>query len=147
VVRLAIMMTARAGAWAWVPGLLLVGLGCGGDLALGVRELAISPNPAQPGDTVSFFFWLTVIPAQDYTVIAFIDSTEQAVEDAMEGVDGPVVLPVGAADALIARYGVGTHTAYVEVRLKGRDRTARTADMGFELQAAAQPAARGRGGP
>jgi hypothetical protein len=139
-------MSAHAGAWWWVPGLLIATLSCG-DVALGIRSLEISPNPAQPGDSVSFFFWLTVVPEQDYTVIAFIDSTEQVTQDAMEGVDGPVVLPVGAADDLITRFGLGTHTAYVEVRLKGQSRTARTADRSFELQAAAQPAGRGKGNP
>ena len=110
-----------------------VASGCA-DLFLRARELEISPNPAQTGDTVSFVFRLSVIPEQDYTILAFIDSTEHVSAAGFEAVDGPFVLKVGAADDLIAQYGLGTHTGYVEVRLNARDRTARTANASFELR-------------
>ena len=115
---------------------LLAGvLGCS-ELLFGVRSLEVSPNPAQPGDAVSFAFWLSVVPEQDYTLTAFIDSTAELTEEGFAAVDGPYVMAVGTADDLIASYGLGTHTAHIEVRLTDRDKTARTLPVTFELQAA-----------
>ena len=141
------MKPARAAVLAGIAGLMFTAWGCGPELLLGAGQLEISPNPAQPGDSVSFVFRLRVVPEQDYTVIAFIDSTSHQTVDGFEAVDGPFVLQVGTADELIATYGLGAHTAYVEVRLLGHDRTAQTAAKAFELVEAAQPAPGGRDGP
>jgi len=128
------VIPAGAAVLAGTVGLMLAAWGCGPELLLGAGQLEISPNPAQPGDSVSFVFRLRVVPGQDYTVIAFIDSTSHESVDGFEAVDGPFVVQVGTADDLIARYGLGTHSAYVEVRLK-EGRTARTADESFDLEA------------
>ena len=116
----------------------LVASGCA-DLFLRARDLEISPNPAQAGDSVSFVFRLSVIPEQDYTIVAFIDSTEHVSAAGFEAVDGPFVLTVGAADDLIAQYGLGIHTGHVEVRVPARDRMAGTAGVSFELRMAPPP--------
>ena len=90
-----IVIAARASALACILGLMLTASGCGPDLLLGAGDLAIFPNPAQPGDSVTFVFRLRVIPEQDYTIIAFIDSTAHVTVDGFEAVDGPVVVQVG----------------------------------------------------
>ena len=138
---------ARTATLAGLVGLTFTAWGCGPELLLGAGNLEVAPNPAQPGDVVSFVFRLSVIPEQDYTITAFIDSTSHMTVDGFEAVDGPFVLQVGTADELIAAYGLGTHTAYVEVRLLGHNRTAQTAEKAFELVEAAQPAAGRRGSP
>lgn len=132
------MTPARLTLLAGMLAAAFVASACGPDLLLGARELQISPNPAQPGDAVSFVFILSVVPEQDYTIVAFIDGTEHVTVAGFEAIDAPFVVVVGAADDLITEYGLGTHTAYIEVRLK-QGRTARTADVGFELREAPPP--------
>jgi len=117
--------------------LVLAAAACTSDLLLAARELEIGPSPAQPGDTVTFVFQLTVIPAQSYTVIVLIDGTEHLRVTRVEAVNGPFESKLGDAADLIARYGVGTHTGDIEVRLNERSRIARTASREFVLEAAA----------
>ena len=128
----------RPAALAWVLGVILAASGCHPDLRLAATGLRVSPDPAQPGQTVSYSFTLTVIPAHDFTVVARIDGTEQARVTRFEAVDGPFVLDVGDAGDLIARYGLGMHVGAVEVRLEDRNRTT-SASRTFELQATPPP--------
>lgn len=118
---------------AFALALVLAAPGCGPDLRLAATDLQISPNPAQPGDTVVFAFMLTVIPAQGFTVIARIDGTERARVSGFEAVDGPMVIVVGDAGALISQYGLGMHLGAVEVRLDDGARAA-TANRTFVLE-------------
>lgn len=116
--------------------LALVVAGCGRDLLLSAVNLNVSPNPAQPGDFVTFTFSLTIVPAQSYSITAFIDDGAFTAVEGAEAVSGPYVMEIADATDLIARYGEGMHTAYVEVRLGERDRLVRTGEEAFELQAA-----------
>jgi hypothetical protein len=105
---------------------------------LAAVDLQISPNPAQPGEAVTFSFRLTVIPAQAYTVVALVDGTEHIQTDGFAAVDGPVSVEMGDASDLITRYGLGMHVGAVEVRLEDRNRTT-SANRTFELQEAPPP--------
>ena len=130
----------------------LAAAACDPDVALSASNLEITPNPAQPGQAVSFAFTLTVLPGQGFTLIVLIDGAEHTRFTRSEAVNGPVVLDLGDAAALITRYGLGTHLGAIEVRLQEQNRTVGTAARAFELQNAptpadllAPPAARGRG--
>lgn len=111
-------------------------MACTPDLLLSAGQLEIGPNPAQPGDTVSFVFQLTIVPAQSYTVIALIDGMEHQRATRTETINGPFETKVGDAADLIARYGPGTHTGGIEVQLHERNRIARTASRQFVLESA-----------
>lgn len=112
---------------------------CGPDTLLAALDLTIYPNPAQAGDSVTFAFHLTVVPAQTYSVIVLIDGGEHLRGTRSEAVDGPFVVNVGAAADLISRYGLGTHIGEVEVRLHDENRRVGTAARTFDLQAPAPP--------
>ncbi|MBI4419262.1 MAG: hypothetical protein HY560_00405 [Gemmatimonadetes bacterium] len=120
---------------ACAVALVLAAAACS-DLLLAARELEIGPNPAQPGDTVTFVFQLTVVPAQSFTVIVLIDETEHTRVTRDELANGPFEIKVGDAADLIARYGVGTHTGNIEVQLNERNRITGTQSREFTLEAA-----------
>ncbi len=127
----------RATLSACAIALVLAAGACTADLLLAAQELEISPSPALPGDTVTFVFQLTVVPAQSYTVIVLIDGTEHLRVTRVELVNGPFEIKLGDAADLIARYGAGTHTGDIEVQLNERSRIARAASREFVLEAAA----------
>lgn len=130
---------AAAGARAILAGFaatLLIGVPACADLFFSVRNLDISPSPARPGDTVTFVFYMGLVPAQSYTAIVLIDGAEHTRLTRTEAVDGPVVVEVGDAADLIARYGAGSHVGNVEVQLNERSRTARSGERTFVLEAA-----------
>ena len=110
--------------------------GCFGDFHLTAAELQIGPNPAVPGDVVVASFILSVAPVQRHTVRVFINNTEHLTQTSTEQPAVPTVITLGDATALIATYGVGTHTAHIEVHAEDADRTARTKTVGFELRQA-----------
>jgi hypothetical protein len=120
-------------------GLWLAPSACAPDVLLSAGNLEITPNPAQPGQVVSFSFTLTVVPAQVYSVIVLIDGAEHSRLTRSDAVDGPAVVAVADAAELISRYGAGVHTGAIEVRLHDQNRTAGTAARTFELQNAPAP--------
>lgn len=115
-------------------GILLAGAGCGGDLVLSTSNLEIFPNPARPGDMVVASFILTLIPTQRHTIVVYVDDTEYLRVTSADPPDAPMLLDIGDAADLIAAYGTGSHSAYVQVLLDDRDEAARTQSAGFELQ-------------
>lgn len=127
----------RATLAACAIALVLAAAACTSDLLLAAQELEIGPSPAQPGDTVTFVFQLTVIPEQSFTVIVLIDGTEHLRVTRVEAANGPFEIKVGDAADLIARYGAGTHTGGIEVQLNERNRIARTQAKDFVLETAA----------
>lgn len=112
--------------------------GCKPDLQLAATNLQVTPDPAQPGQAVTFTFHLTILPAQGYTVIAFIDEVEHTRVTGFSAHDGLFPVEVGAATDLIAQYGLGTHEGAVEVRLDDRNRSA-TAARTFTLEESPPP--------
>ena len=107
--------------------------GCVGDLILSTSNLQVNPNPAVPGQTVVFTFILTVVPEHSFRVVALVDDLEHTSKDYATTLSGPFDFVVGTADELIAQYGVGEHTARVEIRLLDQDNVARSAAVSFEL--------------
>jgi hypothetical protein len=116
-------------------GLAFAVPGCG-DFFISATGLEVSPLPARPGQEVFFVFNLALVPAQSFTVIGFVNGTEQARETRVEAYDGAFVLSVGDAADLIATFGVGTHNAHVEVQLNERDSSSRTQSVEFLLEEA-----------
>lgn len=118
-------------------GLVAVGAvlfcACGDTLAFGVRDLEVTPDPAQPGQAVTFAFMLTIVPAHAYTITAWIDDQVHATVTGAEVVDGPFAMPVGDAADLIAQYGPGEHAARITVELTDDGREASTGMVRFEL--------------
>lgn len=108
---------------------------CGPDILLSATNLDIAPDPARPGDAVSFVFRLTLIPGQRFTVSAMIDGERHTSVSGNDVSDGPFTVDVGDAGDLITRYGEGTHTGFVEVLLEDGGRSARTASRSFQLLA------------
>lgn len=112
---------------------MLAIMGCG-DLHLSTSNLQIAPNPAGPGDMVVASFVLSLVPLQQYTIVVLIDDTEYLRVTMNEQPAVPVVIQLGDADALIARYGTGAHFARVEVRAEEDNEITQTAPTSFELE-------------
>jgi hypothetical protein len=125
--------TARKCVLTLVLGIVLSMLACT-EFFLSATSLQVSPVAAQPGEEVFFVFNLTLVPAQSFTVIGFVNGEEQARETRNESYDGGFVLPIGDAADLIAAFGVGTHVAHVEVQLNESDRSTRTRNVEFLLE-------------
>jgi hypothetical protein len=111
-----------------------VATGCGEDFHLSVSNLEIGPDPAGPGDMVQATFLASMLPPQSHAVYVFIDGAEHTSLSFDEGPAIPVVLQLGDAADLIDAYGSGAHAAYVEVRVDGSGRSARSASVAFELE-------------
>lgn len=107
----------RMTVWTAAVALGMALSACGPDLLLGVSNLQIAPDPAQPGDSVRFSFRLTLLPAHEYTVIAYINETEHTRVTGVGAFDGVIVVEMGDAADLITQYGTGVHEASIAVRL------------------------------
>lgn len=114
----------------------LVTIACFGDFHLSATSLQIGPNPAVPGDEVVASVLIALVPTQRHTIILRIDDTEHLRVTSNEAPAIPYVIELGDAAGLISKYGVGTHSAYVEVRAEEKNETARTQAVGFELREA-----------
>ena len=111
------------------------------DFQLSASNLEIGPNPAVPGETVVAAFNLVLSPTQPYTIIVTIDNQEHS---RVTHNDQPLfvqTLELGDAADLIATYGVGVHSARVEVVAEDDNESSRTQSKAFELRQAA-PAVR-----
>jgi hypothetical protein len=111
--------------------------GCGEDFHLSTSALQIAPNPAVPGDLVGAVFVLRLIPAQRHTIIVVVDETEHLRVTRDDSPEVPVVVDLGDAADLIATYGTGAHTAYIEVRALEANEKTRTRSASFQLNPAA----------
>jgi hypothetical protein len=114
-------------------------LGMGGceEFHLSTSALQIVPNPAVPGDLVAAAFVLRLIPMQRHTMIVVIDGAEHLRVTRDDLTEIPVVLELGDAADLIATYGTGAHTAYIEVRALEANEKTRTRSASFQLNPAA----------
>jgi hypothetical protein len=121
---------------ALMVGAILATSACFGDFHLSATNLQIGPNPAVPGDELVASVLIALVPTQRHTIILRIDDTEHLRVTSNEAPAIPTLIQMGEASALITQYGVGTHTAYVEVRAEDEDETARTQAVGFELREA-----------
>ena len=109
---------------------------CFRDLHLAAADLQIGPNPAVPGDVVVASVVISVVPVQRHTVRVMIDDKEHVALTSTERPEAPTVITIGNAADLIAAYGVGAHTVFIQVRAEDADRTARTRSVDFELRQA-----------
>ena len=103
---------------------------------LSTGDLNIAPNPAVPGDLVVAAFGVRVIPAQRHTIVVFIDDEEHTRVTSSTAPATPVVIELGDAAALIATYGAGAHSAYVEVHVPEENARTRTRSTTFQLNLA-----------
>jgi hypothetical protein len=131
----------RNGRLALPVALLLLFLGgwsckIGNEGFFAVGNLEVVPNPAQQGDVVTFVFNLIVVPERSFTVMASIDDTSHSNQTFRERRDGPFEYTVGDAADLIEQYGLGTHTAAVQVRLNETSDVIGAQSAEFELQSA-----------
>jgi hypothetical protein len=130
------MRTTRRILGLIVAGLAVLTLGssgCENAISVSASGLEVIPNPAHPGDSVSFVYALTVVPGQGFTITTRIDGVEHSRESRNEQVDDLVIHQMGDAADLISVYGLGVHLATVEVRLDDGGRTT-TSSRTFELQ-------------
>lgn len=107
---------------------------CESDPLLSATNLRIMPNPAQAGDVVTFVFDFTLVPEREYSVLTFIDDAPHFSQTRSEAVDGVLRVPAGDGADLIATYGLGMHTARVEILDVTRGATVETPTAQFELQ-------------
>lgn len=106
----------------------------GSDLALQIGALTIGPNPAAAGESVTFRFGLTVVPEKNVTITAFINDEAYFSQTKLVFWDALYEFEIGGADPMIARFGVGVHTARVQVFVIDEGRTLRTQAVPFELE-------------
>jgi hypothetical protein len=104
------------------------------EIILSTSNLQIAPNPAGPGDAVVASFILDLVPLQQHTIIVLIDDTEYLRVTRNEQPPFPVVVELGDAAELIARYGPGPHVARIEVRADENNEITRTAPTSFVLE-------------
>ena len=100
---------------------------------LSTSNLEIGPSPAIPGDMVVASFRLRLLPIQSHTMIVFIDSEEHLRVTSDQAPAFPVVLELGDAADLIARYGTGDHFVFIEVHANEDNESTRTQSAAFEL--------------
>jgi hypothetical protein len=110
---------------------------CFGDFRLVAANLQVAPNPAVPGDVVVASFDLLLTPTQPHTVIVTIDGTEHTRVTSNEAPPRPYLITLGDAADLISAYGVGAHSARVEVRADEENESTRTQSAAFELRQSA----------
>jgi hypothetical protein len=119
---------------------MALSVGCVDDLLLSLRNLEIAPNPAQPGQPVSFVVDLVVIPEHNFTITALIDDEVHTSETRQALFDGLFEFEMGDAADMIAQYGVGLHLGQVRIRLNDGGQTSQTQQVQFELQDTPAPA-------
>ena len=122
----------RPATWAGRVAILALLAGCD-NFHISTSDMAISPNPARPGDAVVAAFVLNLIPQQSHTMIVVIDDTEHLQLTSSDDTRAPITIQLGDAADLIAQYGTGEHTAYVRVIANESDEATRTQSVGFEL--------------
>jgi hypothetical protein len=71
-------------------------------------------------------FRLRLLPIQSHTIIVLIDTEEHLRVTGDQAPAIPVVLELGDAADLIARYGTGDHTVVIEVRANEANESTRT---------------------
>ena len=101
---------------------------------ISTSNMAISPNPAVPGDAVIATFVLNLVPQQRHTIIVVIDDTEHLRVTSSDDTRAPITVQLGDAADLIAQYGTGEHSAYVRVIANESDEATRTQAVSFELR-------------
>lgn len=101
---------------------------------ISTSQMAVSPNPAVPGDAVVATFVLNLVPQQSHTMIVVIDDTEHLRLTSSDDTRAPITIQLGDAADLIAEYGTGEHAAYVRVIANESDEATRTQAVGFELR-------------
>jgi hypothetical protein len=106
---------------------------CSGDFHMSASNLIVEPNPAHEGDVLTATFLLTILPAQQHTMVVIINGTEwtRVVEHGPPAV--PTVIQVGAASDLLERYGPGDHQMYVTIDAHSNDGRSRTEMVEFTL--------------
>jgi hypothetical protein len=114
----------------------LLGVTACGEFHLSTSNLQIGPDPAVPGDMVVALFVLRLVPTQRHTIVLMIDNTEHLRLTSDEAPANPVILDLGDAADLIAKYGVGAHSAFVEVHAHEANETTRTQSASFQLNEA-----------
>ncbi len=117
-------------------GLMAPGLSGCTELLFSARDLEVVPNPAEPGQQVSFVFAMTLVPSHPFTATAFIDGQPHLSESGEGVVESLIEMQIGDAADLIAQYGTGQHTARVLVQLDDDSQSAGTQEIVFELQEA-----------
>jgi len=119
---------ARASWSGNVAGILaaiLAATACN-EFHLSTSNLEIGPTPAIPGDMVVASFRLRLLPIQSHTIIVFIDTEEHLRVTSSQAPAFPVVLELGDAADLIARYGTGDHAVFIEVHANEANESTRT---------------------
>jgi hypothetical protein len=103
------------------------------DFHLSTSNFDVSPNPARAGDEIVAVFILSLIPTQSHTITVLIDDTPYLQVTNSGPPALPVVVELGDAADLIARYGPGAHTARIEVHANAENESTRTASVSLEL--------------
>lgn len=118
---------------------LLVSTACSdlGGFHLRASDLEIGPDPAVPGDQMVATLIVILAPVQRHSVILTINDTEHSRVTSGDAPAIPYVISLGDAADLIATYGIGTHSARVEVHADEANESARTRSVTFELRDAA----------
>jgi len=106
----------------------------GEDTAFQIGALTIGPNPAEAGQDVTFAFGLTIVPEKRVTITAFINDVAYHSEEKILFWDSLYELELGSADPMIAQFGVGVHTARVQVFIIDEGRTLANSPIAFELR-------------
>ena len=104
------------------------------DFHLAASNLEIGPNPAVAGDQMVATVIVSLLPTQRNTIILTIDDQEHFRVSSNEAPAIPFIIELGDASGLIAKYGLGMHSARVEVRAEDDDESARTQSVSFELR-------------
>jgi hypothetical protein len=125
----------RGGALA----MLLAMIACSefGNFRLRASDLEIGPNPAVPGDQMVASLIVLVAPLQRHTIVLTINGTEHSRVTSSDAPPIPYVIALGDAAGMISAYGIGTHTARVEVHAEEANESASTSSVSFELRDAA----------
>ena len=106
------------------------------DFQLSAFNLEVGPTPAEPGEMVVAAFNLVLTPRQPYTVILRINGAEHSRVTHNDLPSFVQTIQMGDAADLIAEYGVGTHSARVEVIAEEKNESSSTQSKPFVLQQA-----------
>jgi hypothetical protein len=117
-----------------VPLIVVIVTAACRDFHLSMSGFDLGPSPAAPGQAVVVSFVLHLVPLQRHTIRVFIDGSEHMSVTRTENPAAPVVLEIGDAADLIARYGLGVHVVHVETEAHDSGGVTRTRSAGLELQ-------------
>jgi hypothetical protein len=127
------MQRIRESVWV-VPLIVMIVTAACRDFHLSMSGFDLGPSPASPGQTVVVSFVLNLVPSQRHTIRVFIDGAEHMSVTRTENPPAPVILELGDAADLIARYGVGVHVVYIETEAHDSGGATRTRSAGLELR-------------